>query len=398
VLLCGTRMRIGVNVLYLIPGAVGGTEIYLRSLLGALAEIDRVNEYLIFTNRETAHDLAPPACNFHLIPQPVPAQSRPARILWEQIVLPVLAARRHLDVMLNPGFTAPLFCGCPQVTVFHDLQHKRHPEYFRWFDLPFWNLLLFWSAHVSRRILAVSAATASDLQEIYRLPESRIDIVPHGVDPVFFKLAELRHDHSLTVVAQKAGVDSTQVTEPRRRTERFLLAVSTLHPHKNLDGLLQAFAIFRQSHPDFRLIVCGLHGFFTGPLHDLRDQLGLREAVDFPGWIPRQDLYELYARAWAFVYPSLFEGFGLPVLEALAAGVPAACSNIEPVASVAGDAALQFDPRDREAMLQALLRIAGDEQLRQRLAETGPRRAAEYSWKETAAKTLDSLSHAASEQ
>src|SRR5207249_10066589 len=150
-------------------------------------------------------DLAPTRPNFYWRPHPVNASSRPARILWEQSVLPIESARLRLDVMFNPGFTAPLFCSCPQVTVFHDLQHKRHPEYFRWFDLPFWEFLLFWSAHLSRLLLAVSAATAADLRACYRLPESKIRIVPHGVDPVCFGLAARRHP------------------------EPFLLAVSTLH-------------------------------------------------------------------------------------------------------------------------------------------------------------------------
>jgi glycosyltransferase involved in cell wall biosynthesis len=254
--------------------------------------------------------------------------------------------------MLNPGFTAPLFCPCPQVTAFHDLQHKRHPEYFRWFDLPFWRFLLFWSAHVSRLLLADSAATAADLLRYYRLPESKVRVTPLGVDPVFFDIAR------------------------RRRPEPFLLTVSTLHPHKNLDGLLRAFARFRRTHPEFRLVVCGLHGFSTGPLHDLRDSLDLRDAVEFPGWIPRQDLHDLYARAWAFLYPSRFEGFGLPLLEALAAGIPTACSQIEPLSSIAAGAALEFDPLDTAAIAEAMLRIATDETLRTRLTEAGPRRAA----------------------
>ena len=273
-------------------------------------------------------------------------------------------------MLLNPGFTAPLFCGCAQVTVFHDLQHKRHAENFRWFDLPFWNFLLFWSAHVSRRILAVSAATASDLEKYYRLPVSKICVVPHGVDPFFFEIAR------------------------RRRPEHFLLAVSTLHPHKNLDGLLHAFVIFRRHHPEFRLVICGMHGFLTAALHALREKLGLRDAVDFPGWIPREDLYNLYACAWAFVYPSLFEGFGLPVLEALAAGVPTACSNIEPLASIAGCAAVRFDPLDSGAMAEALLRITDDEALRRRLKEEGPPRASEFSWKDAAEKTIECLQRA----
>jgi glycosyltransferase involved in cell wall biosynthesis len=360
-------LRIGVNALYLIPGGVGGTEIYLRGLLAALAEIDAANEYFVFTNRETDACLTPARTNFTPLPQPIRAVSRPMRILWEQVALPLAAARLQLDAILNPGFTAPLFAGCPQVTVFHDLQHVRHPEYFRWFDLPFWKVLLFGSAHVSRLLLADSPATARDLLQHYRLPANKVRVALLGADPVFFELAQ------------------------RRRPEPFLLAVSTLHPHKNLDGLLRAFAEFHRERPEFRLKVCGMHGFFTGPLHGLRERLGLRDAVEFPGWIPRHELHDLFARAWAFIYPSLFEGFGIPVVEAMAAGVPTACSDIEPVAGIAGDAALLFDPRDPAAIVAALRRITGDDALRRRLTEAGPRRASEFSWRKTAEVTLEVL-------
>ena len=364
-------LRIGVNALYLIPGAVGGTEIYLRSLLAALAEIDQHNQYFVFTNRETGADLLPAQANFTRVAQAVRAVNRPARLLWEQTILPLAAVRLRLDVLFNPGFTAPILCGCPQVTVFHDLQHKRHPEYFRWYDLPFWNFFLFWSITVSRRIVAVSGATADDLRRWYRLPPDKIRTVLSGVDPKFFDLAA------------------------RRRPEPFLLAVSTLHPHKNLDGLLRAFAAFRRQHPQYRLVVSGIHGFFSAELHALRNRLCLADCVDFPGWIPREELYNLFARAWAFVYPSLFEGFGLPVLEALAAGVPTACSSIDPLHAISGEAALRFDPRDQAALLAAMTRITDDDALRQSLATAGPARAAHFNWRFTARTTLDALEDAA---
>jgi glycosyltransferase involved in cell wall biosynthesis len=360
-------LRIGVNALYLVPGGVGGTEIYLRSLLAALAEIDRHNHYFVFTNRETGADLVPAQANFTRAPQAVRAVNRPARILWEQTVLPLTAARRRLDVMFNPGFTAPILCGCPQVTVFHDLQHKRHPEYFRWYDLPFWNFFLFWSVTVSRRIVAISGATADDLRRWYRLPPERIRTVLMGVDPRCFEVGA------------------------RRRPEPFILAVSTLHPHKNLDGLLRAFTLFGERHPEYRLVVCGMHGFFSAELHALRDGLRLADRVEFPGWVPREELYSLYARATAFLYPSLFEGFGLPVLEALAAGVPTACSDIEPMNGIAGDAAFKFDPRDPAAMAEAMDRLVTDGELRERLAAAGPLRAAQFSWRTTAEGILDAL-------
>jgi glycosyltransferase involved in cell wall biosynthesis len=364
-------LRIGINGLYLIPGGVGGTEIYLRSLLAALAEIDSVNHYFIFSNRETGSSLAPGAVNFESAPQAVAAGNRPARILWEQIVLPVEVARRHLDVLFNPGFTAPVFCGCPSVTVFHDLQHKRHPEYFRWFDLPVWRIALYAAACTSTQLLAVSQATADDLIEIYRLPRARITVVEHGVDPVFFTLTRCP-------------------AQPP-----YLLCVSTLHPHKNLERLLRAFAGFRCVRPGFRLVLAGMRGFHTAALETLRDSLGIAADVEFTGWIPREQLYELYAGAAAFVYPSTFEGFGMPILEAMAAGIPTACSSIEPLASIASDAALQFDPNDSNALIQALLRLTGDMDLRARLSAAGQARARRFSWQAAAAATLKVLCSAA---
>ena len=363
-------MRIGVNALYLIPGGVGGTETYLRALLRALAQIDTANEYFVFTNRETDAELVPKQSNFHHQPQGVRAVNRVSRLLWEQTLLPLASRRLGLQVMFNPGFTSPIFCGRPQVTVFHDLQHKRHPEYFRWFDLPAWNFFLYWSARVARIVLADSNATAQDLNRFYGLRGAKVRIVPLGVATEFFGLTA------------------------EREPEPFVLAVSTLHPHKNLDGLMRAFAIFRKTHPEYRLVVCGLHGFFTGQLRGLREELKLTDAVDFPGWIPSAELYELYARAMAFVYPSRFEGFGLPVLEALAAGVPSACSRVEPLDSLAGDAALKFDPDRPAEIAECMERLVTDAGLRKRLAALGPARAAQFTWRATAEATLAALMEA----
>jgi glycosyltransferase involved in cell wall biosynthesis len=340
---------------------VGGTEIYLRRLLAALAMIDRDNEYFVFTNRETDAGLVPCQPNFHWIPQAVRARFRPARILWEQIVLPVEASRHRLDVLLNPGFTTPILAPCACVTVFHDLQHKRHPEHFHWFDLPFWRILLWASAHRARRLIAVSQATRDDLVRIYRLPPDRISVVHHGVESPLFAL-----DHT--------------------RTDAFVLCVSTLHPHKNLDRLIRAYARRKR---DWRLIITGMRGFFAEALDKLITELGVESSVELTGWISRDALLVLYSRAQAFVYPSTFEGFGMPVLEAMAAGIPVACSDIAPLREVAGDAALFFDPQDEDAISRALDCIVSDAPLRARLTQAGPDRAREFSWERAARETLD---------
>ena len=353
--------RIGVNALYLIPGGVGGTEIYLRELLKALAQIDQTNEYFVFTNAETGADLIPKQANFQWKPQAVHARIRPARILWEQIALPLEASRYKLDVLFNPGFTAPIFAPCPSVTVFHDLQHKRHPEHFRWFDLPFWNLLLWASAHRARRLIAVSEATKADLRRFYKLES--VTVIHHGVDPAFFEI-------------------------DRSAIEPYVLCVSTLHPHKNIDGLIRAYA---KAKRDYRLVLAGMRGFATARIEALIDELNVRGSVELTGWLSRPDLLRLYARARAFVYPSTFEGFGMPVSEALAAGIPVACSKIPPLREVAGDAALYFDPLDESSLAGALDRIVSDEHLRCKLSAAGPVRARTFTWERAARETLDCL-------
>jgi len=249
------------------------------------------------------------------------------------------------------------------VTVFHDLQHKRHPEYFRWFDLPFWRFLLWAAAHRSDRLIAVSEATRTDLLHFYRIAKERIAVIAHGVEPAFSRL-------------------------DRSHTESYLLCVSTLHPHKNLPRLIRAYG---RKKRDFRLVLAGLRGFQAESIERLIDEMGLRDSVEITGWVPRDELYSLYERARAFVYPSSFEGFGMPVLEALAAGIPVACSDIPPLREVAGDAALFFDPLKEDAIALAIERVTIDGSLRTQLATDGRERAREFTWRRSAEQTLGVL-------
>jgi glycosyltransferase involved in cell wall biosynthesis len=353
-------LRIGINALYLIPGGVGGTEIYLRSLLKALPEVDYRNEYFVYANAETGSDLVPSSPRFRFVQTGVKARVRPARILYEQVMLPRLLRRDGIDVLLNAGFTCPLSFADQSVTVFYDLQHKRHPEFFRWFDRPFWNLLLRASAVRSRSLIVISRATESDLIRYYPAANNKTFVVPVGVDPEFFRIGETR--------------DCATGSEP------YLLTVSTLHPHKNLDRLLQAFAEFRRSRPDFRLVIAGLKGFATEALEERRRNLGLENSVRFTGWIPREELYLLFEGADACIAPSEFEGFGMPLSEALASGIPTACSTIEPFEEIAGDAAVRFAPDSISEMVDAMKVITADGDFRARARVAGPARAHMFDW------------------
>ena len=354
--------RIGINALYLIPGGVGGTEIYLRSLLSALARVDTGNQYVVYSNQETGTGLAPPASNFLSVCLPVRASSRPKRILFEQFGLPGRLRRDRIDVLLNPGFTAPAWAPCPQVTVIHDLQHKRHPEYFRWFDLPFWRLLVWTAVRRSDRLIAVSEATKADLLTYYRVPPHKIAVVEHGVDDRFFAIAA-----------------------ERTHIEPFLLCVSTLHPHKNIERLVRVFARLAVDRPSLRLVLAGMKGFQTSPIETLIESLGLGAKVELTGWIPREQLYGYFRRAAAFVYPSTFEGFGMPVVEALAAEVPLACSDIEPLRGIARGAAWLFNPEDEADMERAIRRMLSGEPV----GAANP--AKDYSWTTAAHATLRAI-------
>jgi glycosyltransferase involved in cell wall biosynthesis len=350
-------LRIGINALYMIPGQVGGTEIYLRSLLDAMTRVSPQHQYLAFINKETEVQPLSAAPSLQLIPLGVRATNRPARIFAEQTTLPHAAHNYGCDVLFNPGFTSPRSITCPTVTVFHDLQHKRHPEHFRWWDLPFWNLLLGQSAHASTKLISVSQATRADLQHFYHRDST---VIHHGVDPQLFTLD--------------------------RKPENLLLCVSTLHPHKNLVRLARVFAQFHARHPEWQLVIAGMRGHHVAQVEASAGAL-LGNAITIPGWIPREDLYTLYARARAFIYPSTFEGFGMPVAEALAAALPTACSDIPVLREVGGDAALYFEPTSDAAMLAALERLPTH--------PANPGHARQFSWERCAQETLAVLRGAA---
>jgi glycosyltransferase involved in cell wall biosynthesis len=303
-----------------------------------------------------------------MCPQEVRATNRAMRLIWEQTELPMQAHKLQLDCILNPGFTAPILTACPNVTVFHDLQHKRHPEYFRWFDLPAWQFFLWAAARRSRMLIAVSEATKVDIMHFYSIPEERIRVVHHGVDEEFFRIAELRTN-----------------------AEPFLLCASTLHPHKNIETLIRAFEEFRPGHAEFKLVITGVRGFHTETLEKLIGELNCGDRVELKGWIPRSELYELFRRAHSFIYPSVFEGFGLPVIEAMAAGLPLACSDIEPLRSLTGTAALQFNPEDTGAITRAMERLTTDQALRVSLSRAGRERASAFTWEACARGTLDAI-------
>jgi glycosyltransferase involved in cell wall biosynthesis len=359
-----------VNALYLIPGGVGGTEIYLREILRTLASDNRGHTFTVFCNRESGCRFVPDSPNFHCVNTGISATFRPERILYEQTRFPLRLRQGRFDAVLNPGFTSPLFAGIPNVTVIHDLQHLHHPKYFKRTDLLAWKFFVWSSAKCSRRLLTVSETSKEDIARSYGIDPDHIFVAEPGVGDEFFQLE-------------------------RTQTDPMVLCVSTLHPHKNIERLVDAFALFSQQYPEWKLVLAGMRGFHTTAIEMRIASHALQHKILITGWLDRGKILDYYKKARFAVFPSTFEGFGIPIIEALSAGVPLITSAARPMSDIAGDAALLFPPMDTEALARAMLELAGNDQLASALTKRGRLRAKAFSWSHAASRTLDALEAAA---
>ncbi len=368
-------MKIAVNALYLIPGKVGGSEIYLRELLAALARVDRENQYLVLTNREARGALALGE-NFREIPQPVSGRNRPLRAFWEQAVLPGLVRREKIDVLHSPGSAAPLRLPCASVVTILDLIYLRFPETF-----PFWTramvrFLTAASARAADAVIALSEYSRDEIMWELDVSWDRIHAVPLGGGSV-----------SASRLSPEERVD---LLRPLGVRGPFILTVSAAHPHKNLMRLIEGFYRWRCSGGRHQLVVAGIkHDRHFRRLWRRVERMDLEGEVVFTGWISEELKSVLFAQAAMFVYPSLLEGFGLPVLEAMRLGLPTACSAVPSLDEVAGDAAERFDPYSTSEIARALEACLNDFALREKLGKAGPAQAAKFSWEKTARATLE---------
>ena len=371
-----SRLRIGVNALYLIPGGVGGTEIYLRNLLGALAEIDRRNEYFVYLNREADVDLCPRQANFAPVDTGVKASFRPGRLIWEQLRLPSYTRTDKLDVLFSPGFTAPLTGSGRRVTVIHDLQHKRQPQNFGRFELLAWEWCVAQSVKTASMIITVSESSKRDIIEFYGAPPQDVRVVSHGVERDFFGLK--KNESYGPELLTEAGLPDCP----------YLLAVSTVHPHKNWERLIAAYQAVAREEANLQLVITGLPGKSWDDVKKSIAGKGLGARVHLLGWQPRKTLIGLFKYAEALVFPSTFEGFGMPVLEALAAGVPVACSEIVPLRELADGCASFFDPYSSDDIAAAIRGLRQDEFQRMKFVTAGLERSKNSTWQRAAQQTL----------
>ncbi len=382
------RPHIGLNLIFLVPGETGGMEVAARELIPALlAAAPEGMRFTAFVNREAAAAEAGAHVagtgdalreQLPLVTVPVRARNRVQWVLGEQTLLPALARRARIDLLHSLASTAPLWGPFRRVVTVHDLIYARFPDAHAGVRDKAMRVLVPGAARRSERVIADSRSTRDDLVELVGLPSERIDVVPLGLGAVRRTQASSEQD-----LRARLGLGERRV----------VLSLSAKRPHKNLLALIGALArIAAERRP--LLVLAGYETEHEAQLRERARSLALDEDVRFLGWLADADVEGLWAIAAAFVFPSLYEGFGLPVLEAMARGVPVACANTSSLPEVAGDAALLFDPRDESAIAGALARLLDDAALAETLRAAGYERAREFTWERTARQTISSYERA----
>ena len=369
-------MRVGFDAT---PAVTQGAGIgrYTRELLRALAAVDPDNQYrLFYAASQVSQQQALP---------PLPANFRVVRLpfhdiwlarVWQRARVPLPAnwLTGPIDVFHSPDFTLPpVSPGIRTLLTVHDLSFVRDPDSAVDVLRAYLNRVVPRSVARADHILADSQATRADLIELYQTPPEKISVLYSGVHASF---QPVRDPAALAQVRARYGIGDAP----------FILAVGTLQPRKNYVRLIRAFAQLRQ--PDLRLVIAGGRGWLFDAIFAEVERLGLRDRVRFPGFAADADLPALYSAARVFAYPSLYEGFGLPILEAFACGTPVVTSTASSLPEVAGDAALLVAPTDVDALAVALTSATTDELLRATLRYRAQARLAQFSWEKSARQLL----------
>lgn len=327
-------------------------------------------EFTVFTNGQ------PEMARAKILSSRWPTHRPLARILWEQFVQPFHLMRLRPNLLHSLAFASPLMNATPTVVTVYDLSFRLFPENFPAFQRLYLSTISTISCRQARRVLAISESTKRDAVRLLGVEASRVDVARPGVDARFRPLPRT-----------EVEAFRTQANLP----EQFILYLGTLEPRKNLAALISAFAKLQSLFPNLYLVLAGAKGWFYADLFQQVESLGLRDRVHFPGYVPAEELPLWYNAGAVFAYPSSFEGFGLPVLEALACGRPVVTSETSSLPEAAGEAALKVPPQNVEGLTEALYRAltAGEE-----LAARGPAHAAQFTWPATAQATVESYRRA----
>lgn len=361
-------MRILIDA-HMVGERESGNERYMLNLIRALRDLAPPSDFLVAgTHPELLEPVVKPDRQWRLFSV--------SRSPWRRLFLdlPGIAAREKVSLM-HVTYTGPLLSTCPLAVTVHDVSYWRHPEWFSNRDNFVLRLGVAMTLRRARGVITVSDHARSEIISCYGLPEDKVHVTQEAADPWFCPVAPL--ESKALEWMRRAGI-----------RKPYVLAVGNLQPRKNLIRLVRAFAAcLRESKHDCQLVCAGRAKWRESEIYELISREGVVDSVVFPGYLPDEKLVDLYREAQVFVYPSLYEGFGLPVLEAMACGTPVITSNVASIPEVAGDAAIMVDPLDVQSLKNALRRVLADSDLRRELSARGLIQASRFSWRQTAMKT-----------
>jgi len=354
-----------------------GLGTYAGALASAFHSLEDTADLTLFYN-DPAHAHPLPSALANLPHQTIPLATKPWRLLAalsQQLDFGLDRWLPECEIFHATEHLLPRLKRCKTVLTVHDLIFALFPEH----HLPLnkWFLNRFMPVFVRRAdaIITISESSQRDLVRLYNVPTERITVIYEGVDARF-----------------QSNSDPESSTSLRQRyhlPDRFILYVGTIEPRKNLTTLLEALKPLQGMYSGLKLVIAGRPGWLYQPTFDRIKALGLEDQVRVLGYVPDEDLPALYRAAEVFVFPSLYEGFGLPPLEAMACGTPVICSNTSSLPEVVGDAGLLVNPHDVAAWTAALERLLSEAELRQELRQRGLHRATKFTWKEAAGRTLE---------
>lgn len=367
-------MRVGIDA-HALGSHLGGNETYTRNLIRALAQADPDGDYTLFLTAQ-GRDVQ------------IPGTERMRRVIVRPhnplvripLSLPLALARERIDVV-HVQYIAPPVCPARIVVTVHDIAYEHYPQFFTPAEVARLRVLVPLTIRRAAVVLTVSEFCKQDIVRRYCVPPEKVVVAYNAPDPMFRPI----HDEArLASVRERYGTG-----------EQYILSVGNLQPRKNLRTLIDAYVRLRRADATrHKLVLVGKKAWLYDDIFAAARESGYAEEIVFTGYVPDEDLVALYNAADLFVYPSIFEGFGLPPLEAMACGAPVIASNTSALPEVLGDAALLVDPLDPKGMAQALMTVLDELCVRSSLATQGPRHAAAYSW-EAAAQSAAEIYHRA---
>ena len=329
-------MRIGINLLFLIPNKVGGTETYTRGMIESLEKYDDKNNYILFCNQEN-FDTFSSSKKMLKVKLPVAAKYKPLRLIFEQVLLPFYLLKYKVDLLHSFGYIGPFITPCKSIVNIFDLNWYYHPEDFSILEKFVWKFFVVFSAHFSDAITTSSFSSRKSIIDVLNL-HKKIQVIYPGI-PKLEKPSSIKK-------LKKLGIKRP-----------YIFTLSALNPHKNISGLLRIFKKVSDIEGQVQLVIAGLGGRSRNEINEIIRRNRLTDKVLFLGWVDNQRLSTIYKFAEVFVFTSLYEGFGIPILECFNVGTPVVSSNAFSLKEAVGNGGISIDPRDEAKFVKEIIKV-----------------------------------------